>query len=529
MFELGDKRGKNMKLSHEVLKEKINGCFMGKCIGGTLGAPFECYRGVNNVEFYVQKLNCEPIPNDDLDLQLVWLNAVERNGKNTNADVLAEHWISFVSPNWSEYGAAKNNLKSGIVPSHSGFINNPNRNSCGAFIRSEIWACLAAGNPNISVNYMLQDAMVDHSEEGVYSAVFCAAMQSAAFCENDIKNLIKIGLSYIPEDCAVAKAVKLVMDLHENGVKWKEVRRRLLIEFPATFGMILGYKDTEAELDIPIGEMGYDAPSNIGFIIIGLLYGEGDFGKSICLATNCGEDTDCTAATVGALLGIINGEEKIPQKWKEPIGKKIATQFVNFSDAGCSVPKTVGELTDRIIKVIPEFLGQQYYEFNDNYGYSVICQKNLYMQDIKYNNFYSVNFLDVLKQQPFGIQKSCHLFDVWVDYGQPPYIESGKKYVVSIKMKSNIRQHQWINVKCLIEENSFTLPINNLNFCLEQDHGCVGMGEFELELIAPATLCKERYEAILDITSKGHHTRLFVPLTFLNSPVPQCDEGYLKN
>ena len=52
----------------------------------------------------------------------------------------------------------------------------------------------------------------------------------------------------------------------------------------------------------------YKRQSNIGITVLGLLYGEGDFDKTICLAANCGEDADCTAATAGALFGIIRGE-----------------------------------------------------------------------------------------------------------------------------------------------------------------------------------------------------------------------------
>ena len=65
---------------------------------------------------------------------------------------------------------------------------------------------------------------------------------------------------------------------------------------------------------LPLGNSGYDAPSNIGIVIIGWLYGEDDFGKSLCIAVNCGEDTDCTAATLGAILGIVHGNSNLPEE-----------------------------------------------------------------------------------------------------------------------------------------------------------------------------------------------------------------------
>src|SRR5690242_3573875 len=127
-----------MRIAMKDYKKKIEGCWMGKNIGGTLGAPFECKRGVFDVHFYTQALQGEPLPNDDLDLQLVWLNVIEKYGRGVNASILGEYWHSYIIPNWGEYGAGKNNMRMGIVPPLSGYVNNSFRDSCGAFILSEI-------------------------------------------------------------------------------------------------------------------------------------------------------------------------------------------------------------------------------------------------------------------------------------------------------------------------------------------------------------------------------------------------------
>ena len=296
-------------------KDKVLGCLYGKNIGGTLGAPFECYRGVHDVNFYTQDTS-KPIPNDDVDLQLVWLRAVEMEGKKLDAQVLAEYWSTYISASLAEYGTGKNNFRMGIRPPLSGHLRNRNRDSNGAWIRTEIWACLAAGHPDVAARFALEDAMVDHSGEGVYSAVFLAAMQSAAFVESDTMKLIEIGLSYIPEDCGITKGVRTVIECYGKGMDWKQARKVLFRTVPGSFGMMGGYFEGQTpEEDVPVGENGYDAPSNVGIIILGLLYGEGDFARSICLATDCGEDTDCTAGTLAALLGIVLGKKKLPEKW----------------------------------------------------------------------------------------------------------------------------------------------------------------------------------------------------------------------
>ncbi len=82
------------------------------------------------------------------------------------------------------------------------------------------------------------------------------------------------------------------------------------------------------------GVMGYDVPSNIAITVLALLYGGDDFGKVQCIAVNCGEDTDCTAATAGSIWGIIHGAEAILQKWIDPIGRGIKTVCLNLGELG---------------------------------------------------------------------------------------------------------------------------------------------------------------------------------------------------
>ena len=174
-----------MQLTFKEYKDKVKACWLGKNIGGTLGAPFEGYRGVYDVTYYTHDLARGVLPNDDLDLQLIWLHAAERYGKSLNAEILGEYWISYVTADWSEYGAGKNNLRYGLMPPISGWYKNHNKDSCGCFIRSELWACLAPGHPEIAVRYAYEDAICDHADEGMYGEIFCAALESAAFVEND--------------------------------------------------------------------------------------------------------------------------------------------------------------------------------------------------------------------------------------------------------------------------------------------------------------------------------------------------------
>lgn len=340
-------------ISKEEYRDKVRGCWLGKNIGGTLGAPFEACREAHDLEFYTHDLSKGSLPNDDLDLQLSWLCAAERFGTAVDAKILAEYWISTIMPNWAEYGVGKANLRLGLEPPVSGGFCNAFKDSNGSWIRSELWACLMPGHPQAAVRYAYQDAIVDHADEGVYAEVFTAALESAAFAVSDYEELVKIGLSYIPETCGVAKAVKLAIDCYRSGITWKEARIRLLTEIPDSFG---GQLRTPNPDHIPQGPWGYDAPSNIGLTILAWYYGEGDFSRSICIAAGCGEDGDCTTATLGSIMGIILGASAIPAKWLEPIGEEIKTCSLNEKCSLIRIPQTISELTDRTCSLMPTFM-----------------------------------------------------------------------------------------------------------------------------------------------------------------------------
>jgi ADP-ribosylglycohydrolase len=273
-----------MLLNNDNYKNKMLGCWLGKNIGGTLGMPFEWKRQINHVSFYSQTLLDGPVANDDLDLQLVWLLALEKYGYMVNSRVLAGFWLDYIIPNWVEYGICKTNLRLGLLTPLSGWYGNTYKDSCGAFIRSEIWACIAPGYPAIAAKYAYEDAQVDHADEGIYAEIFCAVIESAAFVESDSFLLIKVGLSAIPENCETAKGIRTVLRAYEQGFNWQTAREIVL-------------RDVRSKPDNYIGEeqvtfTGYDAPINIAFIIIGWLYGNGDFGKSLSITVNCGDNTN---------------------------------------------------------------------------------------------------------------------------------------------------------------------------------------------------------------------------------------------
>ena len=403
-----------MNLNFNTYRDKVYACWLGKNIGGTMGAPYEGTHEILDIKGFATEASIV-LPNDDLDLQLVWLYAVERSGAYAvNANLLGEYWLSYIGPHWNEYGLGKANMKRGLMPPLSGDYDNDWKHSNGAWIRTEIWACLAPATPSVAAKYAIEDAIVDHGMgEGTYAAAFVAAMQSAAFVVSDINKAIDIGLAAIPADCRLAKSIALVYECYNNGVPAMEAREKIRLS------------------NADIGNGWFEAPSNVAYAVLGLLYGEGDFKKSMILAINCGDDTDCTGATVGATLGILGGMKAIPADWKEHLGDAIITMSVDTGSLRV-VPKTCTELTDRVVKASPFVL------YANDISTTITDAENDIPEDI-YEQFLAdkkaITRLEKLKPYSYSVESPYMTATVAFD-GDPEIAPNGeKKFTVIFENK----------------------------------------------------------------------------------------------
>ena len=313
-------------ISRKTFRDKVFACWLGKNIGGTLGAPHECRRHTHALTFY------DPVPtraaaNDDLDLQLVWLACLEDCGLDPAVPQLADYWHRYAtSYPWNEYGFFMRNYSRGLRPPVAGCFENYFVDEMGSPIRSEIWAVLHAGDPQAAARMAWKDSALDHAGgEGMHGEMFWAAVEAAAFVESDPMTLIRIGLGMIPLSSHVARAIREAVWCFENGQSWGYARERIASRF--------GHLQP------------CNAVPNHGFTILGWLYGQ-DFGDRLCKAVNCGYDTDCTGATLGSLLGILGGTAGIPKRWRDPVGTEIV---LHKFTRGFQPPRTIAELTRRTV------------------------------------------------------------------------------------------------------------------------------------------------------------------------------------
>lgn len=498
-----------MKLNYDTYRDKVYACWLGKNIGGTMGAPYEGTHELLDIHGFATEPSVV-IPNDDLDLQLIWLYALENFGPHAiNASLLGEHWISFIVPHWNEYGIGKANMKRGLPPPLSGDYDNDWCHSNGAWIRTEIWATVAPAMPHVAAKYALEDASVDHGTgEGTYAAAFVAALQSAAFVLSDLEECIRVGLSAIPQDCRMAKSIAHLLSCRRDGMSWQEARNAI------------------QRLNADIGNGWFEAPSNVAYAMIGLLWGEGDFKRSMITAINCGDDTDCTGATVGATLGILKGTAGIPADWREHIGDEIVTISINKGNNGKNVPKTSAELTDRVVALAPIVLGAHSVRHSDwMYSGERIPHETVSLSDrdeIPANVFEILSSLaersreEIAELRPFSVFEENVMMRARLSLDRAPDITPNGEIGVTLSIAS----------KHYFEDEPRTL---SLRWLLPEGFSAEGKSTLTVKAFNPHTNGRseahfllragERVEAknriVLEIAADGRCTPLYLSLPLL--------------
>lgn len=305
-------------------QKKVLGAWLGKAAGGTLGQPYEGSAGPLRLSYY------DPVPtgmiaNDDLDAQVVYgcKLAGEWNGEISRHRIAAV-WPSCVNNPCDEYGVAIRNLALGLTPPWTGKYDNFFTAGMGAAIRSEIWACLAPGNPELAAEFAAEDGCVDHCGDGLYAEQFLAAMESCAFTCTDREVILRRSLDLLPEASRLRTALedtrRRCMESGDPAV----VREKVMARYGS--------------------ENFTDVCMNLPAIVAGFLLGGGEFGRSICIAVNFGNDADCTGASLGALMGILD-PDGIEERFLAPIGHDLV---ISEGIRGIDAPGTLEEFAGLI-------------------------------------------------------------------------------------------------------------------------------------------------------------------------------------
>lgn len=277
--------------TYEKYLDKVYGCFIGKAISGNIGAPHEGVKMPLELEFRNDMINCS-LPNDDLDLQVLWLDVVEQKGENFTSYDLLDRFVNYCSYSPGEYAIMRKNYNRGIFPPYSGkFCNDYYIEGMGCPIRSELWGCIGVGNMALSSELASRDGCLDHYGESIHAERFLAALECEAFFEDDINKLIDKALTVLPQDSKFRELVCFTRELCKKYDDIKIVLTKILFKY--------GHPDCTNMFQ------------NMGITLASLLLGNGDIIKTSLLALNCGFDTDCTCATAGAVIGLIRGADEL--------------------------------------------------------------------------------------------------------------------------------------------------------------------------------------------------------------------------
>ena len=245
---------------------------------------------------------------DDLTYTLLGLLIFEDYGIDCTTQDVGAAWLRYLPMACTAEHVALENLKKGIEPPETARIDNPYQEWIGADIRSDPWGYAAPGLPEVAADFAYRDASVSHIMNGTYGEMFFSAAIAAAFALGEVEDVLEVALTEIPKRCRTAKAVKeAIAWCHRDG-DWDATTKRILEKYA--------------------GMSGAHTLNNAALTVAGLLYGKGDFDKTITLTVMGGVDTDCTGATAGSIFGAMVGAKRLPRKWTRPLGDRAESYLI---------------------------------------------------------------------------------------------------------------------------------------------------------------------------------------------------------
>ena len=258
------------------------------------------YEDWNNWEKYTPDMMSNQ---DDLYLEFLFLHSIMTKGLDVTATEMAEDWVSYLDPNriWGANKAAYLNFQKGIWPPWSGHPRNTRYGDAIDFqIEADLFGLISPGMPTSSNAWSDKVGHMMNYGDGVYAGMAMAAMYGEAFFESNPRKLCEYSLRAIPAESGYAKMVRDVLDAHQQYPEWQDAWKVIKEKW--------GMKDGR-----PVS--GLDVRINGAFVYMGLLYGGGDFWKSMNISMRCGVDSDCNPSSVAGILGVVLGMKGIPEKW----------------------------------------------------------------------------------------------------------------------------------------------------------------------------------------------------------------------
>lgn len=352
-------------LDHHQLKDKIKGGWAGQTIGVTYGGPTEFkyngtfiqdYQPIHWYDGYIKKTMTE-IPGlyDDIYMDLTFVDILERVGLDAPVDSFANAFANAEYKLWHANQAARYNILNGIKAPESGhWRNSPHSDDIDYQIEADFSGLMNPGMPNAAAAIGDKIGHIMNYGDGWYGGVYVGAMYTLAFVSDDIHFIVKEALKMIPQKSRYYQVMTDVIRWHEQypddwHKTWFELQKKWSDDLHCPDGVYAAFN--------------IDATINSAYVIMGLLYGNGDYTKTLEIATRAGQDSDCNPSTAGGILGTMLGYDKIPEQWKgglkeaEDLDFKYTTMSLNkvydisFKHALEMIKRNGGTVTDKDVTI----------------------------------------------------------------------------------------------------------------------------------------------------------------------------------
>jgi ADP-ribosylglycohydrolase len=319
------------------LDDRIRAAWLGRCAGCALGKPVEGYGWSRaRIRAYLQSVDAFPLADyipvseaaaaattfhpswtesslgrmngmprdDDIDYTVLALHILETYGDKFSSADVGREWLERmpIGCTYTAERAAYRNLINGRPGQATATWRNPYREWIGAQIRADMYGYVSPGDPRRAARLAWHDAALSHVANGVYGEMWAAALVACALTSGTAVQALRQARQVVPPRSRLAEALDRVMELHAAGRSWDDACDDVESRWPYAW---------------------VHTVNNASVVAAALLWGEGDFSRSIGLAVEAGLDTDCDGATVGSVFGALHGTSSIPPHWTAPLGDRV--------------------------------------------------------------------------------------------------------------------------------------------------------------------------------------------------------------
>jgi hypothetical protein len=319
-------------IDRAALEDRIRGGWAGQMIGVSFGAPteFRSNARVNDGDLppWTPDRIANAIDQDDLYVEMTFAEVMDRVGLDATMAQYAAAFKASKYELWHANAGARRLLNVGIMPPQSGAPEfNQHANDIDFQIESDFIGLMSPGLPRTARDLCLRVGPIMNSGDGVYGGVFITAMYSAAFFERDPRRVVEAGLAALPPRSGYAGIIRDVLAWHAADPNdWRRTWQQIEDKWDRD----------DACPDGSLEPFNIDARLNGAYVALGLLYGGGDFAKTLEVATRAGQDSDCNPSSAAGILGTMIGYRGIPEEWKAGIpalaGKKFSYTNYSFDD-----------------------------------------------------------------------------------------------------------------------------------------------------------------------------------------------------